>query len=227
MPWYPDASSLFPAFLFWEEQHEYSQQTTWRAVLSTKMAVLLVGCFGCGKGTHGLETSRELEIPYLDMGKTLRGMGKDDKAGGLSPIDTVRRVGSGFVMENQTASGIFLDGWPRNWDQAHEVVPFIEQMGFEDIRTMHFITSPEECIRRLTEKPRPGRDEDRDADKLARRLKAYQEETLPMIPFLMQRTKYVTIDNTGRDIVEVRAEFLHKLGLRPLGAVSPTKTVLV
>lgn len=94
--------------------------------------ILMLGAQGSGKGTQSERLSAKLGIPTISVGHLFRG--EIDKNTGLGrtivaymergdrvPSDIVNQLMAGRLAEDDTVSGVILDGYPRTFDQKDEL----------------------------------------------------------------------------------------------------------
>jgi adenylate kinase len=96
----------------------------------TKIAVILLGPPGCGKGTQARRLSKTFGFLHLSTGDMLRHTAASNselgelvretmKSGQLVPDEIMCRMFAEHVQALREAGGIVLDGFPRNMQQAH------------------------------------------------------------------------------------------------------------
>ena len=188
------------------------------------MKLILLGAPGAGKGTQAEILCDKLGIPTISTGNILRAavkdgtpMGKKAKgfmdAGALVPDDVIVGIVKERLAEPDCAKGFILDGMPRTIAQGEA----LEQMGVEIDKVVNLIV-PDEAItrrmsgRRVCAKCGAGklviRKDDQPATVLDR-LKAYHEQTEPLVEFYRQRGKLVEVPDQGS--IEATTAFLLKL----------------
>ena len=198
------------------------------------MKLILLGAPGAGKGTQAEILCDKLGIPTISTGNILRAavkdgtpMGKKAKgfmdAGALVPDDVIVGIVKERLAEPDCAKGFILDGMPRTIAQGEA----LEQMGVEIDKVVNLIVPGRRVCTKcgasyhIVNKPsakegvcdRCGgelaiRKDDEPATVLDR-LKAYHEQTEPLVEFYRQRGKLVEVPDQGS--IEATTAFLLKL----------------
>lgn len=122
-----------------------------------KLAIILIGPPGSGKGTQGKMLARDFGFNYIEMGPTLARFATDNKKIGLSIKKMMREgelVPDKLVIRalNGKFSGeksIVLDGVPRKVGQAKGVIELSKKYGLELV-AIYLVLSDEEVLKRLT-----------------------------------------------------------------------------
>ena len=151
------------------------------------MNLILLGAPGAGKGTQAEIICAKLNIPAISTGNILRAAVKDGTemglkaksfmdAGALVPDEVIIGILKERLSEADCANGFILDGVPRTIAQAEA----IEKMGIR-------IDVCDCCGGKLV-----IRKDDQPATVLDR-LKAYHEQTEPLVDFYRQRGKLAVI----------------------------------
>ena len=198
------------------------------------MKMILLGAPGAGKGTQAEILCDKLGIPTISTGNILRAavkegtpMGQKAKgymdAGALVPDDVIVGIVKERLAQPDCAKGFILDGMPRTIAQGEA----LEQMGVEiDKVILQRMSGRRVCAKcgasyHIINKPsakegvcdRCGgelviRKDDEPATVLER-LKAYHEQTEPLVEFYRQRGKLVEVPDQGS--IEATTAFLLKL----------------
>ena len=181
------------------------------------MKLILLGAPGAGKGTQAEILCDKLGIPTISTGNILRAavkdgtpMGKKAKgfmdAGALVPDDVIVGIVKERLAEPDCAKGFILDGMPRTIAQGEA----LEQMGYKCGASYLIVNKPsakegvcDRCGGELA-----IRKDDEPATVLDR-LKAYHEQTEPLVEFYRQRGKLVEVPDQGS--IEATTAFLLKL----------------
>ena len=192
------------------------------------MKLILLGAPGAGKGTQAEILCDKLGIPTISTGNILRAAVKDGTPMG--------KKAKGFMdagaLVPDDAKGFILDGMPRTIAQGEA----LEQMGVEIDKVVNLIVPDEAITRRMSGRRvcakcgasyhivnKPSAKEgvcDRCGGELAirkddepatvlDRLKAYHEQTEPLVEFYRQRGKLVEVPDQGS--IEATTAFLLKL----------------
>ncbi len=156
------------------------------------MFILLMGPPGAGKGTQGALLSKALHLPKLATGDLLRDavergtpLGRKAKAvmeaGQLVSDDIILGIVREELAKPEASKGAILDGVVRTVPQAEAIERLLAEQGKRLGAVLFFDVSDDEILSRL-EKRRTteGRADDSPAA-VAIRLKAYREQTAPVL----------------------------------------------
>jgi adenylate kinase len=124
-----------------------------------KLALLLFGPPGAGKGTQARRVSVALEIPTISTGDMFREnlknqteLGKTAKSymesGGLVPDDLVSAMVKERIARADCARGFILDGYPRTISQAEFLQALFDETGQKSL-TIGVQVGDESVIERL------------------------------------------------------------------------------
>jgi adenylate kinase len=180
------------------------------------MRMIFIGPPGAGKGTQAARLVERFGIPHISTGDMFRAavkagtpMGKAAdgfmKAGALVPDDVVIGMVKERIAEKDCQKGFMLDGFPRTLPQAEA----LEDAGVELDVVLVLEVPDEPIVRRIVGRrtdpvtgtiyhlefsPPPGDIVDRlvhradDTEVACRtRLKAFHDQTAPIIPFYAER----------------------------------------
>lgn len=209
------------------------------------MRLILVGPPGAGKGTQAAKLVERLEVPHLSTGDMLREAVKQGtelgqqaeshmKTGGLVPDDLVIPIVVERIKQEDCATGLILDGFPRTRPQAEALD---EALGAASVRLdavvlievpddyiveritgrrmdpetntiyhMKFNPPPEDVIPRLVHR------QDDTEEACRARLTKYHGETAPIVPFYESKGLLRRVDGVG-DPAEVTRGIFAALGL--------------
>jgi adenylate kinase len=182
------------------------------------MDILLLGPPGAGKGTQGALLAQRLGLPKFATGDLLRDAVKRGtplglkakavmEAGGLVSDDLILGVVGDEVAK--AAAGVIFDGVVRTIPQAEGVRKILTGLGRKMNVVLFFDVADRELLARL-EKRRgvEGRADD-DPAAVAVRLKAYREQTAPVLDWYRAHGTVHTIDAVGT--VEQVSERVRKI----------------
>jgi adenylate kinase len=172
------------------------------------MDILLMGPPGAGKGTQGAILGKALGLPKFATGDLLRDavkrgtpLGREAKAvmeaGHLVGDDIILGVVREEVGKPEAAKGVIFDGVVRTIPQAEGLEGILQEKRRKMDLVLFFDVSDEEIMSRL-EKRRAieGRADD-DPAALATRLRAYREQTAPVLAWYEQRNGVRRIPAVG------------------------------
>lgn len=160
--------------------------------------LLLLGPPGAGKGTQGARLVQRLGLPKLATGDLLRDavargtpLGQAARAvmeaGGLVSDDLILGIVREELDQPSAAGGAILDGVVRTIPQAEGVDRLMTDRGRRLSHVVFLDVTDEEILGRLA---RRRSEEDRADDApeaVARRLKAYREQTAPVLAWYEAR----------------------------------------
>ena len=186
--------------------------------------LVLFGPPGAGKGTQSEKLIRKYNLIHLSTGDLLRSQitaGTElgiqakqlmDKAL-LVPDEVVIGMIENKLRENRlvaaTASaatsvgatfvgGFIFDGFPRTVPQAKALDLLLSHYDTSINVMIALIVDEDELIRRLLGRGQTsGRPDDQNAELIRRRLREYEEKTMPVADYYSQQNKYVAIDGIG------------------------------
>lgn len=162
------------------------------------MDILLMGPPGAGKGTQGALLAESLGIPKFATGDLLRDAVKRGtplglqakavmEAGHLVSDDIILGVVREELGKPEAANGVIFDGVVRTIPQAEGLQQILAEKGRKLDAVLFFDVTDEEILARL-EKRRTieGRADD-DPAAVATRLRAYREQTAPVLAWYEAR----------------------------------------
>lgn len=172
------------------------------------MDILLLGPPGAGKGTQGVILAERLAIPKVATGDLLRDavknktpLGLEAKAimesGALVSDDLIMRIVGEELARPASAKGVIFDGVVRTIPQAEGVTALLTKLGRKMDRVLFFDVTDDEILSRI-EKRRTieGRADD-DPTAVQRRLRAYREQTAPVLEWYQGRGGVTLIPAVG------------------------------
>lgn len=172
------------------------------------MDILLLGPPGAGKGTQGAILADRLGLPKFATGDLIRDaiargtpLGKAAKAvydsGALVRDDLIMGIVREELAKPAAANGVVFDGVVRTIPQAEGVAELLRERGRRMDQVLFFDVPDEEILARIARRRTiEGRTDD-DPQAVERRLKAYREQTAPVLAWYEQRGGVVRIPATG------------------------------
>lgn len=193
------------------------------------MNVVLLGAPGVGKGTIAKKLSEHFRLPHISTGDILRANIRDNTvlgmkakefvdSGRLVPDEIVTEMVKSHLKERAMQKGFFLDGYPRNVEQAKALKTFSSID-----RVINFVAPKKVIIERLAGrrtcrkcgaiyhvKNIPPKKEnvcdncgselyqrsDETPNVIIERLAVYQEETEPVVDFYRNEELLADVDAT-------------------------------
>ena len=182
--------------------------------------IFFIGPQGSGKGTQAKILAKRLGFFYWEMGGILREVAASDSALGKrvkNLIDSgVLLTDSQLyeVVDNRLGEiahdvGVIFDGIPRRVAQALHLMEFLQKQGRKDFTTLFVNLPREESVARLLKRAEIEKRADDTREKIEFRLKQYENETMPVLDFLKQRSQFFEID--GSPAVEQVTREIEKL----------------
>ncbi|MCT7985776.1 adenylate kinase [Laspinema sp. A4] len=179
--------------------------------------LIFLGPPGAGKGTQAQILSQSHNIPHISTGDILRtaveqqtDLGNQAKEymdrGELVPdsllLDLIR---DRLTQPDATQSGWILDGFPRNVAQAEFLDHLLDDIQQECKSAISLEVPDKQLIDRLHGR---GRSDDGD-ETIARRLRVYYAQTMPVIDYYRERGRLIAIN--GNSPIEAVAAILNKV----------------
>jgi adenylate kinase len=179
-------------------------------------AIFIMGPQGSGKGTQAKILEQKLGFFYWEMGGILRSMenyqlsngktiGSIIHEGTLLTDEELAEVISEKLSTLPSDQGIIFDGIPRRLGQAEFMIRWLEKEGRRNLATIFLDVPREESLKRLERRAEVEHRADDTPEKIERRLKQYEEVTVPVLGYMREHTAFLDID--GRpSIPEVTKE---------------------
>jgi adenylate kinase len=156
------------------------------------MDILLMGPPGAGKGTQGALLAERLGLPKFATGDLLRDavrrgtpIGLQAKAvmeaGHLVSDDIIMGVVREELAKPEAAQGVIFDGVVRTIPQAEGVARLLAERGRKIDFVLFFDVSDQEILDRLGRRRSIEGRADDDPAAVATRLKAYRDQTAPVL----------------------------------------------
>ncbi len=172
------------------------------------MDILLMGPPGAGKGTQGAILAERLGLPKFATGDLLRDAVKRGtplglkaravmEAGRLVSDDIILGVVREEVARPQAAKGVILDGVVRTVAQAEGVAKLLAELGRKIDWLLFFDVADQEILSRLDKRRGIEGRADDDPTAVATRLKAYREQTAPVLEWYRTRGGVHRIEAVG------------------------------
>lgn len=172
------------------------------------MDILLMGPPGAGKGTQGALLAERLGLPKFATGDLLRDAVKRGtplglqakavmEAGHLVSDDIILGVVREEVARAQARRGVIFDGVVRTIPQAEGVERILADLGRKMDAVLFFDVTDEEILGRLEKRRQVDGRADDDPDAVKVRLKAYRDQTAPVLAWYEQRGGVIGIPAIG------------------------------
>jgi adenylate kinase len=162
------------------------------------MDILLMGPPGAGKGTQGSILAEALGLPKFATGDLLRDAVKRGtplglqaravmEAGHLVGDDLILGVVRDELAKPEAANGVIFDGVVRTIPQAEGMERILAEKGRRMDAVLFFEVTDEEILARLDRRRTLEGRADDDPQAVATRLRAYREQTAPVLAFYEAR----------------------------------------
>jgi adenylate kinase len=153
---------------------------------------------GAGKGTQGAILAEALGLPKFATGDLLRDAVKRGtplglearavmEAGHLVGDDIILGVVREELAKPEAANGVIFDGVVRTIPQAEGMERILAERGRRMDAVLFFDVTDEEILARLERRRTLERRADDDPAAVATRLRAYREQTAPVLAWYEQR----------------------------------------
>jgi adenylate kinase len=160
--------------------------------------ILLMGPPGAGKGTQGAILAKSLGLPKFATGDLLRDavkrgspLGREAKAvmeaGHLVGDDIILGVVREQVGKPEASKGVIFDGVVRTIPQAEGLQRILAEKDRKMDAVLFFDVSDEEILARLDRRRSIEGRADDDPAAVATRLRAYREQTAPVLAWYEAR----------------------------------------
>ena len=172
------------------------------------MDILLLGPPGAGKGTQGVILAGWLGLPKFATGDLIRDaiarntpLGQEAKAvydsGALVRDDLIMGIVREELAKPAAAGGVVFDGVVRTIPQAEGVAALLAERGRRMDKVLFFDVSDEELLSRIAKRRTIEGLTDDDPAAVERRLRAYREQTAPVLEWYEQRGGVTRIPAVG------------------------------
>ena len=172
------------------------------------MDILLLGPPGAGKGTQGAIIAERLGIPKFATGDLLRDAVKRGtpiglkvkatmEAGQLVSDDLIMDVVRDELAKNGAKNGVIFDGVVRTIPQAAGVERLLREQNRTIEQVLFFEIPDQVLLDRLARRREIEKRADDDPDAVAIRLKAYRDQTAPVLDWFRKSGKVRVIDAVG------------------------------
>jgi adenylate kinase len=177
---------------------------------------------GAGKGTQGSLLAETLGLPKFATGDLLRDAVKHGTPLGLQAravMEAGHLVGDDIILgvvreelgKPEAAKGVVFDGVVRTIPQAEGMERLLKEKGRKMDAVLFFDVSDEEILARLTRRRDLEHRPDDDPEAVATRLKAYRDQTAPVLSWYEARNGVRRIPAVGT-VQEIAERVQRSLG---------------
>ncbi|KPP80627.1 MAG: adenylate kinase Adk [Oceanicaulis sp. HLUCCA04] len=172
------------------------------------MNIILFGPPGAGKGTQAKRLVQSRGWVQLSTGDMLRDARKagtelGNRVAGI--MDRGELVSDEIVIalinerlpEAEAAGGAIFDGFPRTVPQAEALDKLLASRSEPIAKVLRLVVDQDELVARVEKRAAEEGRADDTVEAFKVRLKAYNDQTAPLIPFYASQNKLVDVDGMG------------------------------
>ncbi len=160
--------------------------------------IALFGAPGAGKGTQSEFLIKKYKLHYISTGDLLREelkagtkIGLEAKSiiaeGGLVSDEIIVQIIEKTIKDNPDANGFLFDGFPRTYVQAYILEGLMINLNTHLNCLINIEVPEEESVNRLLGRAKVQSRSDDNEVVIKKRLREYQEKTLPVLDFFKER----------------------------------------
>lgn len=171
--------------------------------------LVVFGAPGSGKGTQSARLIDAYGLYHISTGELLRDhIARDTELGRIAdsfiskgqliPDQLMIDILSQTLDENpETANGVIFDGFPRTIDQAKALKVMLAKRNAKVNAVIGLEVPDEELVDRLLKRGLESGRSDDNLETIGKRLKVYNEQTVPLRDYYISEGKYYGIKGTG------------------------------
>ncbi|MEA3316756.1 MAG: adenylate kinase [Bacteroidota bacterium] len=178
--------------------------------------IALFGPPGAGKGTQSEQIIEKHKLFYISTGDILRKeiakkskLGLEAKniiaAGGLVSDEIIVQIIEKTIQENKESKGFLFDGFPRTYVQAYILEGLMIKLNTSLDCLISLEVDEEISVSRLLERGKTSGRSDDSEEVIRKRLKEYNEKTLPVLQYYKDKGIYYPVDG-AQNITRVNTE---------------------
>lgn len=167
--------------------------------------IFIIGPQGSGKGTQARILAEKLNLFYWEMGGVLRNLAKEETDLGRQVSELIN---NGVLLTDELLlsvfkdrmsaipldKGVIFDGVPRRIGQAEFVLKFLKEQGRSNFVTLFIDLPKEESLNRLLARAEKEGRKDDTKEAIEYRLQQYEQDTVPVLDYLKENSKFINID---------------------------------
>ncbi|MFY0629356.1 MAG: nucleoside monophosphate kinase [Flavobacteriaceae bacterium] len=162
-----------------------------------------------GKGTQCELLKKELNYQHISTGdrcryekeqKTAIGLQLDhyQKKGDLVPDDIMKELFSLILDENIKSKGVILDGYPRTKNQVDSLIELTKEKNIQVSKVLNVEVPKETLLIRAKKRAETSdREDDKNPETHLRRIRIFEEETLPAIEYMKSTFEVANFNGLG------------------------------
>ena len=171
--------------------------------------VIITGPPYSGKGTQCEMLSQELHYTHLSTGDRCRQekaqgteigriLSRYEERGDLVPDSIMKTLFGQILDENRQGKGILLDGYPRTKPQVDDLLELVSARHLEISLVINIEVPREELLNRAMKRAASSeREDDRNPETHLKRVRIFENQTLPAIDYMKTKVHVVDIDGIG------------------------------
>lgn len=177
--------------------------------------ILLMGIAGSGKGTQSKLLAEKDGYNVISTGELLRQYGSEDQhvrmgRGEILDDEEVTALLEQALADIADQNNVILDGYPRRISQAEWLLDQVTRGRFTITSVVHLTASKTAVKARLLQR---ARQDDHD-DGIEQRFKEYEQDTAPILNFLVKAGVPVKEVNAEGSVENIHAEIVQWLNAR-------------
>ncbi|HEY4335009.1 MAG TPA: nucleoside monophosphate kinase [Puia sp.] len=184
--------------------------------------VIVTGPPYSGKGTQCDIISKEMQYTHLSTGDRCRQekaarteigkiMSRYEEKGDLVPDSIMKALFGQILDENKQRKGILLDGYPRTKPQVDDLLELVQAKHLELSLVLNIEVPREELLRRAMKRAADStRADDRNSETHLKRVRIFENQTLPAIEYMKTRLPVIDIDGIG-PVGEITRRIMEKI----------------